>query len=126
MGDAGSQLLGFTLASIGLAASWTAAGTTVATVMLPLLVLAIPIMDTTLVTAMRILERRPVTQGGKDHTSHRLVYYGLSEQEAVALLATVAIALGATGSPTTCSTTDGSPRSASSSASSCSSSSGTS
>ena len=38
-----------------------------------------------------------MTQGGKDHTSHRLVYYGLSEQEAVALLATVAVALGATG-----------------------------
>jgi UDP-GlcNAc:undecaprenyl-phosphate GlcNAc-1-phosphate transferase len=97
MGDAGSQLLGFTLATIGLAASWTAAGTTVATVMLPLLVLALPIMDTALVTLMRVLERRPVTQGGKDHTSHRLVYYGLSEQEAVGLLAVVAVALGATG-----------------------------
>ena len=97
MGDGGSQLLGFGLASIGLAASWTAAGTTVATVMLPLIVLAIPILDTTLVTIIRVLERRPVTQGGKDHTSHRLVYYGLSEREAVALLATVAVALGATG-----------------------------
>jgi UDP-GlcNAc:undecaprenyl-phosphate GlcNAc-1-phosphate transferase len=97
MGDAGSQLLGFLLASLGLAASWTAAGTTVATVMLPLIVLAIPIMDTALVTVVRILERRPVTQGGKDHTSHRLVYYGLSELGAVALLATVAVALGATG-----------------------------
>ena len=97
MGDGGSQLLGFGLASIGLAASWTAAGTTVATVMLPLIVLAIPILDTTLVTVVRVLERRPVTQGGRDHTSHRLVYYGLSERQAVALLATVAVALGATG-----------------------------
>lgn len=97
MGDGGSQLLGFALASLGLAASWTAAGTTVATVVLPLIVLAIPILDTTLVTVVRILERRPVSQGGKDHTSHRLVYYGLSEQEAVALLAIVAVALGATG-----------------------------
>ncbi len=97
MGDGGSQLLGFSLASLGLAASWTAAGTTVATVMLPLIVLAIPILDTTLVTVVRILERRPVTQGGKDHTSHRLVYYGLSEREAVGLLAIVAVALGATG-----------------------------
>ena len=97
MGDAGSQLLGFGLACIGLAASWTAAGTTVATVLLPLLVLAIPILDTTLVTIVRLVERRPVTQGGKDHTSHRLVYYGLSEREAVGLLATVAVALGATG-----------------------------
>ncbi len=97
MGDSGSQVLGFALASLGLAASWTAAGTTVATVLLPLIVLAIPILDTTLVTVARLVEGRPVTQGGKDHTSHRLVYYGLSEQEAVALLGIVAIALGATG-----------------------------
>jgi UDP-GlcNAc:undecaprenyl-phosphate/decaprenyl-phosphate GlcNAc-1-phosphate transferase len=96
MGDGGSQLLGFLLAALGLAASWTTAGTTVATMLLPLLVLAIPILDTTLVTIRRIVERRPVTQGGKDHSSHRLVYYGLSETKAVALLALIALALGAT------------------------------
>ena len=64
--------------------------------LLPLLVLAIPILDTTLVTVVRLAERRPVTQGGTDHTSHRLVYYGLSETRAVALLALIAVALGAT------------------------------
>ncbi len=96
MGDAGSQLLGFLLAALGLAASWTTAGTTVATMLLPLLVLAIPILDTTLVTVRRLAERRPVTQGGRDHTSHRLVYYGLSETKAVALLALIAVALGGT------------------------------
>jgi UDP-GlcNAc:undecaprenyl-phosphate GlcNAc-1-phosphate transferase len=96
MGDAGSQLLGFLLAALGLASSWTTAGTTVATMLLPLLVLAIPILDTTLVTIRRLAERRPVTQGGRDHTSHRLVYYGLSETRAVALLALIALALGAT------------------------------
>ena len=97
MGDSGSQLLGFLLAVLGLAASWTTAGTTVATMLLPLLVLAIPILDTTLVTVRRLAERRPVTQGGKDHTSHRLVYYGLSETRAVGLLALIGVALGATG-----------------------------
>ena len=96
MGDGGSQLLGFLLAALGLAASWTTAGTTVATMLLPLLVLAIPILDTTLVTVRRLAERRPVTQGGKDHSSHRLVYYGLSETKAVALLSLIAVALGAT------------------------------
>jgi len=96
MGDGGSQLLGFLLASLGLASSWTTAGTTVATMLLPLLVLAIPILDTTLVTVRRLAERRPVTQGGRDHTSHRLVYYGLSETRAVGLLALIAVALGAT------------------------------
>jgi UDP-GlcNAc:undecaprenyl-phosphate/decaprenyl-phosphate GlcNAc-1-phosphate transferase len=97
MGDSGSQVLGFGLAALALAASWTTAGTTVATILLPLLVLAIPILDTTLVTLVRLIERRPVTKGGRDHTSHRLVYHGLTETRAVALLASIAVALGATG-----------------------------
>jgi UDP-GlcNAc:undecaprenyl-phosphate/decaprenyl-phosphate GlcNAc-1-phosphate transferase len=97
MGDSGSQLLGFTLAALGLASSWTVAGTTVAKTLLPLLVLAIPILDTAFVTLVRIAQRRPVSQGGRDHTSHRLVYYGLTETRAVALLAALALALGATG-----------------------------
>ena len=96
MGDSGSQVLGFALASFALASSWTVAGTTVATVLLPLLILAIPILDTTLVTIVRLAQRRPVHQGGRDHTSHRLVYYGLSEAKAVLLLALVAGMLGAT------------------------------
>jgi len=97
MGDSGSQVLGFTLAALALSSSWKVAGTTVTTILLPLLVLAVPILDTTLVTIVRLLERRPVTQGGRDHSSHRLVYHGLSERRAVALLAAVATAVGATG-----------------------------
>jgi UDP-GlcNAc:undecaprenyl-phosphate/decaprenyl-phosphate GlcNAc-1-phosphate transferase len=96
MGDSGSQVLGFTLAAFGLASSWKVAGTTVATLLLPLLILAVPILDTTLVTVVRLVEGRPIYQGGRDHTSHRLVYHGLSERRAVVLLATISIALGAT------------------------------
>jgi UDP-GlcNAc:undecaprenyl-phosphate GlcNAc-1-phosphate transferase len=96
MGDSGSQVLGFTLAALGLSASWKVAGTTVATLLLPILVLAVPILDTTLVTIVRLLEGRPVSQGGRDHTSHRLVRFGLSEKHAVLLLAVIASALGAT------------------------------
>jgi UDP-GlcNAc:undecaprenyl-phosphate GlcNAc-1-phosphate transferase len=96
MGDSGSQVLGFALAALALSSSWKVAGTTLATMLLPLLVLAIPILDTALVTVRRLLEGRPVTQGGRDHASHRLVYYGLSERKAVALLAVVATAIGGT------------------------------
>ena len=96
MGDSGSQVLGFALAAFGLASSWKVAGTTVATLLLPLLVLAVPILDTTLVTVVRLLEGRPIYQGGRDHTSHRLVYHGLSERRAVVLLAVISAALGAT------------------------------
>jgi UDP-GlcNAc:undecaprenyl-phosphate GlcNAc-1-phosphate transferase len=96
MGDSGSQVLGFALASLGLSSSWKVAGTTVATLLLPILVLAVPILDTTLVTIVRLLDGRPVYQGGRDHTSHRLVYQGLSERRAVVLLAVISAALGTT------------------------------
>jgi UDP-GlcNAc:undecaprenyl-phosphate/decaprenyl-phosphate GlcNAc-1-phosphate transferase len=96
MGDSGSQVLGFALAALGLASSWTVAGSTAATFLLPVLVLAVPILDTTLVTVVRLLEGRPVTRGGRDHTSHRLVYQGLSDKRAVVLLGVVSAALGLT------------------------------
>src|SRR5436190_1683533 len=67
-----------------------------ATLLLPLLVLAVPILDTTLVTIVRLLEGRPITRGARDHTSHRLVYQGLSDRRAVVLLAGVSAALGLT------------------------------
>ncbi|MGZ4336596.1 MAG: hypothetical protein ACXVRA_04700 [Gaiellaceae bacterium] len=96
MGDSGSQVIGFTLAALGLASSYTVASSTVATLVLPMLVLAVPILDTTLVTIVRLLEGRPVSQGGRDHSSHRLVSLGVSETGAVVLLALVSTALGAT------------------------------
>jgi UDP-GlcNAc:undecaprenyl-phosphate GlcNAc-1-phosphate transferase len=96
MGDSGSQVIGFTLAALGLASSYTVASSTVATLVLPVLVLAVPILDTTLVTIVRLLDGRPVSQGGRDHSSHRLVSLGVSETGAVVLLALMAAALGGT------------------------------
>jgi UDP-GlcNAc:undecaprenyl-phosphate GlcNAc-1-phosphate transferase len=95
MGDSGSQVLGFVLAALGLATSWKVAESTVATLLIPLLVLAVPILDTALVTAVRFVEGRPITQGGRDHASHRLVRGGLGEKGTVVLLAIVAAGLGA-------------------------------
>ena len=62
--------------------------------MLPILILAVPILDTTLVTVARLLDGRPIHEGGRDHTSHRLVRYGLSERHAVALLALISLCIG--------------------------------
>ena len=94
MGDSGSQTLGFALAALGLAASWRVAGTTVATLILPVLVLAVPILDTRSSRSLRLLDGRPIYQGGRDHSSHRLVRFGLSEKHAVALLALIALGIG--------------------------------
>jgi UDP-GlcNAc:undecaprenyl-phosphate GlcNAc-1-phosphate transferase len=94
MGDSGSQTLGFALAALGLSSSWRVAGSAAATLVLPVLILAVPILDTTLVTIARLLDGRPIHQGGRDHSSHRLVRFGLSERAAVALLALIALCLG--------------------------------
>jgi UDP-GlcNAc:undecaprenyl-phosphate GlcNAc-1-phosphate transferase len=66
----------------------------------PLLILALPVLDTGLVMVVRFSEGRAVWQGGRDHSSHRLVYSGMSERRAVAVLlgivvncAAIAIAL---------------------------------
>src|SRR5207253_6351787 len=52
----------------------------------PILVLFIPIFDTTFVTILRKLSGRAASQGGRDHTSHRLVALGMSERRAVLML----------------------------------------
>jgi UDP-GlcNAc:undecaprenyl-phosphate GlcNAc-1-phosphate transferase len=82
MGDTGSLLLGYLLAVIGvryspsnlpLGSTW----------MVPIVIMGLPIFDTTLVTFSRLLKRRPVSLGGTDHTSHRLSRHGLGIHRAV-------------------------------------------
>lgn len=85
MGDAGSMVLGYVLASVAALGSWKSP-TTPTSVLTPLLVLAYPIFDTTFVVLRRAFEGRPIFQGGKDHTSHRLVGLGLGERETVFLI----------------------------------------
>jgi UDP-GlcNAc:undecaprenyl-phosphate GlcNAc-1-phosphate transferase len=97
MGDCGSMFLGFFLASIALV-SGTGGGrsrSVVAVLAVPVLVLVVPIFDTTFVTLMRKLAGRAASQGGRDHTSHRLVALGLSEKWAVWMLYAFAAAAGA-------------------------------
>jgi UDP-GlcNAc:undecaprenyl-phosphate GlcNAc-1-phosphate transferase len=87
MGDCGSMFIGFFLASAALLTnSGTPSRSFVVVIAVPVLVLFIPIFDTTLVTVVRKLAGRAASQGGRDHTSHRLVALGLSERRAVWLL----------------------------------------
>ncbi len=95
MGDSGSLFLGLFLAGLSLSPAPGLSRSLFAVVAAPALVLAIPILDTTLVTVGRMLEGRPISQGGKDHTSHRLVALGVSEERALWILWTLAIVGGA-------------------------------
>lgn len=87
MGDSGSMFIGFFLASAALInVSGGRSRSFVPILAVPILVLFIPIFDTTFVTILRKLSGRAASQGGRDHTSHRLVALGLSEKRAVLML----------------------------------------
>jgi len=97
MGDSGALFLGVFLAGLALAPAPGLSRGLISVIGLPVLILAIPILDTALVTAGRIAEGRPVYIGGKDHISHRLVALGLSERRVVGVLWGLAAAGGAVG-----------------------------
>jgi UDP-GlcNAc:undecaprenyl-phosphate GlcNAc-1-phosphate transferase len=97
MGDSGAHLLGLLVGACALLASPRSAGGAFATVLAPLLILALPILDTSLVILVRVAEHRPIWRGGRDHLSHRLVYAGLGERQAVAALLLLAAMCGAAG-----------------------------
>src|SRR5262245_19517262 len=99
MGDSGSLLLGFSFAAITLnnGAQTPTRSDILSIVAGPILVLLFPIFDTTLVTLSRWVSGRRASQGGRDHSSHRLVAIGLSERRAVMLLWALAALGGAIG-----------------------------
>src|SRR5215216_1971291 len=87
MGDCGSMFVGFFLASSALInVSGGRSRSLLPVLAVPILVLFIPIFDTTFVTVIRKLSGRAASQGGRDHTSHRLVALGMSERHAVWML----------------------------------------
>lgn len=87
MGDCGSMFIGFFLASTALInLSGGRSRSFLPVLAVPILVLFIPIFDTTFVTILRKLSGRAASQGGRDHTSHRLVALGMSERRAVWML----------------------------------------
>lgn len=92
MGDGGSLFLGLNLAVLTLTphSLGQASSSVLSIIAGPVLVLLVPIFDTTLVTVSRFFSGRSAAQGGRDHSSHRLVAMGLSERGAVAVLWTLA------------------------------------
>jgi UDP-GlcNAc:undecaprenyl-phosphate GlcNAc-1-phosphate transferase len=97
MGDAGSMFLGFVLAAVGIKLRFPN-HPNVITWMIPVVVLGLPVFDTTLIVVSRLRRGiNPLTNPGKDHVSHRLVSLGLSQRRAVILLYGVCCALGLVG-----------------------------
>ena len=93
LGDSGAQLLGFLMAAVGMAynpvdlpklSSW----------FVPILVLGMPIFDTTLVVYSRLKRGVKVYRASRDHTYHRLCQLGLEPTRAIFTMHLAAIILG--------------------------------
>ena len=97
MGDCGSLVIGFAIAVLSLYHGEFAAGSRLSAFAVPLLILMVPLLDTTLVTIIRLLSGRKASTGGRDHTSHRLVLMGLSEKSAVLFLYGIGAVSGIAG-----------------------------
>jgi UDP-GlcNAc:undecaprenyl-phosphate/decaprenyl-phosphate GlcNAc-1-phosphate transferase len=80
MGDSGALLLGFTLATLSVQGLLKTAATVA--LFFPLLVLAIPIVDTSFVLAKRLKYRQPLYAADRTHLHHRFANIGFSQRRA--------------------------------------------
>jgi UDP-GlcNAc:undecaprenyl-phosphate GlcNAc-1-phosphate transferase len=97
MGDCGSLVIGYAIAVLSLYHGEFVSGSRLSGLAVPLLILMVPLLDTTLVTIIRVLSGRKASTGGRDHTSHRLVLMGLSEKSAVLFLYGIGTVSGIAG-----------------------------
>jgi UDP-GlcNAc:undecaprenyl-phosphate GlcNAc-1-phosphate transferase len=95
LGDCGSLFIGFFLASLTLLQRYVShASGTYFPVLMPVVVLALPILDTATVVVIRLREHRPIYVGDSRHLSHRLVSLGMRPPLAVATIYLLAFGLG--------------------------------
>ncbi|MFQ5912397.1 MAG: glycosyl transferase [Nitrospinota bacterium] len=94
MGDSGSMFIGYLISVLAIIGTANHVSNLLATLIVPTMVLGVPIFDTAFVALLRRLRGRAISQGGRDHTSHRLVTLGLSERRAVLLIYAVSIGFG--------------------------------
>lgn len=94
MGDSGSTFLGFMLACISIEGMLKGA-TTVISIAVPLVVLALPLLDTATAIIRRMINHKPIMQPDRGHLHHKLIDKGLSQKQAVLILYSISAALGA-------------------------------
>jgi UDP-GlcNAc:undecaprenyl-phosphate GlcNAc-1-phosphate transferase len=97
IGDCGILFLGYMLAGLTVLGVCPTASDRIAALCTPLLLMALPLFDTTLVIIIRKREHRAISQGGRDHSSHRLVYSGYTEKQAVLLSYSISLLGGGAG-----------------------------
>ena len=84
MGDSGALFLGFMLGSVSILGSMK--GTAAVALFIPILAMIVPLSDTLMAMARRILKGRGMTEPDQDHVHHRLLKKGLSHRQIILIL----------------------------------------
>ncbi len=92
MGDTGSMFLGFMLAAVSILGTVKSAATIALVV--PIMALGLPIMDTAFAIIRRYMNGRPIFKPDKGHLHHRLLELGLTQKQAVLLMYVISGCLG--------------------------------
>lgn len=92
LGDSGSMFLGFSMAALSIIGM--AKSATFISVIIPVVILGIPLLDTVFAIVRRYCGRRPIFQPDKEHLHHRLLQMGLSHRQTVLSIYGVNIVLG--------------------------------
>jgi UDP-GlcNAc:undecaprenyl-phosphate GlcNAc-1-phosphate transferase len=95
LGDCGSHFIGYVMGALTLLERYVShASGTLFPVLMPVVVLAIPIVDTATVVVIRLREGRPIYVGDSRHLSHQLVSLGFSKRGAVLFIYLATFSLG--------------------------------
>jgi UDP-GlcNAc:undecaprenyl-phosphate GlcNAc-1-phosphate transferase len=92
LGDSGSLFVGFSLAALSVIESQKA--TTTVAVAIPILAFGLPVVDTGVTIARRLISGKPLFQGDKEHIHHMLIARGWSQQRAALVLYAACVAFG--------------------------------
>jgi UDP-GlcNAc:undecaprenyl-phosphate GlcNAc-1-phosphate transferase len=92
LGDSGALFVGFTLAALSVFGTQKA--TTAVAVITPILAFGLPVVDTGVTMARRLISGRPVFQGDSEHIHHMLLARGWSQRHVVLVLYAVCAAFG--------------------------------
>jgi UDP-GlcNAc:undecaprenyl-phosphate GlcNAc-1-phosphate transferase len=92
LGDSGSLFVGFLLASLSLLGAQKA--TTAIAVITPILAFGLPVVDTTVTMARRLIGGRPMFEGDGEHIHHMLLARGWSQKRVVLILYAVCAVFG--------------------------------
>ncbi len=92
LGDAGSLTIGYLLATLTVTFTFYMKGRGIYTYLLPLVVLAVPLFDTASVMLIRLMRRKPLFVGDKNHLAHRLIALGMSRRTTVLTVYAITLA----------------------------------